>query len=69
MVLDRITDSAKTRFDYEGLESACGHYVGADSFVYLTLHKLNSGQSVDLIADRFLAESMMTGTATELDDI
>lgn len=37
MVLDRITDSAKTRFDYEGLEFAFGHYVGADSFCVLNV--------------------------------
>lgn len=69
MVLDRITDRAKTRFEYEKLESAFGPYADADFFVYETLCKLNAGQSVDLIAGRFFAELMMTGMVTGLDDI
>lgn len=68
-VLDRITDSAKTRFEYENLKSAFEPYADADFFVYETLCKLNAGQSVELIAGQFFAELTMTGMATEFDDI
>ena len=61
IVLDRITESAKKKIDFNALEEALNPYLDPDFFVYETLCSLNNNETPQVIAARFFAESLMQG--------